>query len=172
MRVTVDEIRKAALGLFLDRGYRQATMADVAEQAGVTEAEVREVFANKEDLLEAVLGRGYDDVEALLDSDDLTPEVFLERYVDLCLADRKELTLTMVDSGVTTEHPTLGPRVGPLAARMLSALGATDDEASRVHAWAALATVESTIAFQPGIESARMRAPLLAAARGALRGAS
>jgi hypothetical protein len=40
-----------------------------------------------------------------------------------------------------------------------------------VHAWAALAGVESTIPFQPGIASARMRGPLLAAARGALRGA-
>lgn len=170
--MTVDEIRDVALDVFLDRGYRLATLADVAERAGVDEAEVREVFTNKEDLLEAVLGPGYDDIEALLDSDGLTPEIFIERYVDLSLADRKALTLTMADPGATVAHPTLGPRVRPLAARMLAALGATDDEATRVHAWAALATVESTIAFQPGIESARMRAPLLAAARGALRGAS
>lgn len=170
--MTLNKIRDAALDVFLDRGYQQATMADVAERAGVTEAEVREVFTHKEDLLEAILGPGYDDVEALLDSDDLRPEVFLERYVDLALADRKALTLTMVDSGATVAHPTLGPRIRPLAARMLAVLGATDDEASQVHAWAALATIESTIAFQPGIEAARMRAPLLAAARGALHGAT
>lgn len=167
--MNVDEVLEAALDVFLDRGYRQATLADVAERAGVSAAEVLAVFTNKEDLLEAVLGPGYDDIEALLVSDDLTPEIFLERYVDLSLADRKALTLTMVDAGVTVAHPTLGPRVRPLAARMLAALGATDDEASRVHAWAALATVESTIAFQPGIESVRMRAPARRRPRGAAR---
>jgi hypothetical protein len=77
----------------------------------------------------------------------------------------------MVDSGITAAHPALGPRVRPPAARMLVALGASD-EASQVHAWAALAVVESTIAFRPGIETALMRSPLLSAARGALRGAS
>jgi len=167
--VSIDGVREAALDVFLDKGYRQASMADVADRAGVSEAEVRQVAADKEDLLEVVLGPAYDDIEALLDSDDLTPEIFLERYVDLSLADRKSLTLTMVDSGITTAHPNLGPRVRPLASRMLAALGASD-EASRVHAWGALAVIESTIAFQPEIETALMRSPLLSAARGALRG--
>ena len=172
LRVTVSEIREAALDVFLDQGYHQATVAGVAERAGLSEAELREIFADKEALLEAALAPGFDGVEALLDSGHLTPEVFLERYVDLSLADRKALTLTMVQSGVTTAHPKLGPRIRPLAARMLTALGATDDAASRVHAWAALATIESTIAFQSGIGAAAMRAPLLSAALGALRGAS
>jgi AcrR family transcriptional regulator len=166
----VGKIRAAALDVFLEQGYRQASVADVAARAGLTEAEVREVFASKQDLLEAALAPAYDDVEALLDAEDLTAEVFLERYVDLSLADRKALRLAMVDSGIAVAHPTLGPRIRPLAARMLVTLGA-GDEASRVHAWAALAVIESTIAYQPGISSARMRGPLLAAARGALRGA-
>jgi len=170
--VTSDAIREAALDLFLDRGYAQTTMADVVERAGVTEVEVRERFADTAALLEAVLSPSFDDVEALLDTEDLSSDKFLECYVDLSLADRKALTLTMVQPGVTTAHPVLGPRVSPLAERMLTVLGATDDEVSRVHAWAALAAIESTIAFQPGITAAQMRAPLLAAARGALHAAS
>lgn len=169
--MTVDRIREAALDVFLDRGYQETTVADVAERAGVSEAAVDAAFTDKAGLLEAVLSSGFDRIEALLDIDGLTAEAFLERYIDLSLADRKGLTLTMVDPHVTTAHPTLGPRVRPLAARMLTALGAVDDVTSRVHAWAALATIESTIAYQPGIGSAEIRAPLLAAARGALRGA-
>ncbi|MGA8116005.1 MAG: helix-turn-helix domain-containing protein [Actinocatenispora sp.] len=166
--MTVNDIRAAAADVFLARGYENATMADVAAQAGVTEDVVRERFADPAALLEAVLGPGFDDLETLLDTEDLTADEFVRRYVDLSLADRKALTLTMVQSGITTGHPVLGPRIRPLAQRMLAVLGATGDEASRVHAWAALAVIESTIAFQPDIPADRMRAPLVAAARGAL----
>jgi hypothetical protein len=169
--VTIDRVREAALDVFSGQGLPVGKHGGHSRPSWVSEAEVRRVAADNEYLLEVVLGPRYDDIEALLDSDDLTPEIFLERYVDLSLADRKGLTLTMVDSGTTAAHPTLGPRVRPLAARMLAALGASD-EASRVHAWGALAVIESTIAFQPGIEAALMRGPLLSAARGALRGAS
>lgn len=167
-----DEIRAAALDVFLDLGYATTTMADVAARAGVTEAAVAAQYPDTAALLEAVLGPGYDDIEALLDRADHTPDGFLESYLDLSLADRKALTLTMVQSGVTAAHPALGPRVRPLAGRMLAALGAGDDEASRVRAWAVLAVIESTIAFQPDIPADRMRAPLLAAARGALHSAA
>ncbi|GAA4219168.1 TetR/AcrR family transcriptional regulator [Actinocatenispora rupis] len=169
--MTTEAIRAAALDVFLDRGYANATVAEVAARAGVTEPAVRERFADTAALLEAVLGPGFDDIEELLDGGHLTPDEFLERYLDLSLADRKALTLTMVQSGITTAHPTLGPRVRPLAGRMLAALGATDDEASRVRTWAVLAAIESTIAFQPDIPAAAMRPPLLAAARAALHSA-
>ena len=148
----------------------------MAQHAGVTDADVRAFFPSIEDLLEAVLSPGCDDIEALLDADDLTPEVFLERYVELSLADREALTLTMVDPSITIAHPTLGPRVRPLAARMMTALGATNDAASRVHAWAALATVESTIAFQRGRACTRCvircSPPLWALCVGRIDGAS
>lgn len=166
-----EAIRAAALDLFLDRGYPETTMADVAARAGVTESALRERFADPAALLEAVLGPGFDDIEELLGAGQLTADEFLERYLDLSLADRKALRLTMVESGITTAHPVLGPRVRSLAARMLAALGATEDEASRVRAWAVLAVIESTIAFQSDIPATAMRPPLLAAARAALHSA-
>lgn len=170
--MTVDKIRDAAADVFLELGYENATVAEVAARAAVAEDTVREHFPDKPALLEAVLAPGFDDLEALLDTDDLTADEFVRRYVDQSLADRKALTLTMVQSRITRAHPALGSRVRPLADRMLAVLGATDDEASRVHAWAALVVIESTIAFQPGIPADRMRAPLVAAARGALRPAA
>jgi Bacterial regulatory proteins, tetR family len=56
--VTIDSVREAALDVFLDKGYRQASMADVAGRAEVSEAEVRQVAADKEVCWRSYSARG------------------------------------------------------------------------------------------------------------------
>ena len=52
-----DELVEAAGELFAELGYRGASVARIAERAGVTPAMVRYYFGTKEGLLEAVLDR-------------------------------------------------------------------------------------------------------------------
>jgi AcrR family transcriptional regulator len=54
---SIEKILAAALGLFVSQGYRQTTVEQVAEAAGLTKGSVYFYFGNKEALLLALLDR-------------------------------------------------------------------------------------------------------------------
>jgi TetR/AcrR family fatty acid metabolism transcriptional regulator len=49
-----DRIMEAALHVFADKGFQNATIAEVSKEAGVSEATIYEYFGTKEDLLIAI----------------------------------------------------------------------------------------------------------------------
>lgn len=54
-RVKIEEIRRKAARLFSEKGYQEATLADVSKAAGITKAGIYHYFATKEDLLFHIL---------------------------------------------------------------------------------------------------------------------
>ncbi|NED68043.1 TetR/AcrR family transcriptional regulator, partial [Streptomyces sp. SID10244] len=56
-----------AATLFLERGYPQVSVADIARAAGVTAPSVYRHFADKQSLLAAAVLAGVDDLEACTD---------------------------------------------------------------------------------------------------------
>src|SRR5688572_17891432 len=61
-RVSADDIVRAAISLFARRGYRNTTIAAIADAIGVTDGSVLHYFDSKLEILEAALG--YDDEPA------------------------------------------------------------------------------------------------------------
>jgi len=57
------QVLKAALGVFLDKGYSEATMEDVAERAGLSKAALYEYVSGKEELFALAIRSGIDDAE-------------------------------------------------------------------------------------------------------------
>jgi TetR/AcrR family transcriptional regulator, fatty acid metabolism regulator protein len=49
-----DKIMEAALRIFADKGFQNATIAEISKEAGVSEATIYEYFGTKEDLLIAI----------------------------------------------------------------------------------------------------------------------
>lgn len=74
------EILDAARAAFADDGFDVATVAAVAERAGMTPANVHYYFATKDDLFAAVVVRGYRSLLAELDRIP-EPHERLRRYV-------------------------------------------------------------------------------------------
>ena len=63
----VSDILLAARGVFTEKGYNDALISDIAEQAGVVEGSIYRFFANKRDLLVKMVEHWY---EEMLDADD------------------------------------------------------------------------------------------------------
>ncbi|WP_226582086.1 TetR family transcriptional regulator [Halobacillus litoralis] len=55
------DLLKAAVAVFMERGYERTTMKHVMEAAGVSRGGLYQYFANKEDLFEAVLEERLED---------------------------------------------------------------------------------------------------------------
>ena len=49
-----DRIMEAALRIFAEKGFQNATITEISKEAGVSEATVYEYFGTKEDLLFAI----------------------------------------------------------------------------------------------------------------------
>ncbi|MEO1057459.1 MAG: helix-turn-helix domain-containing protein [Actinomycetota bacterium] len=73
-----DEIRRAAIAVFAVQGFRRASMADIAEAAGLSRAALYRYFANRADVFraafDAVLNDGTDAALAALHADGTTGE--------------------------------------------------------------------------------------------------
>ena len=103
-----DAIVDAALELFAERGYRGATLAAIAQRAGLTQQGLLHYFPSKEKLLVEVLRlRDERDVEALSHGTDSVSLDGLATLVDLNAQRRgmvQSYTVLSADS-VTEEHP-------------------------------------------------------------------
>jgi AcrR family transcriptional regulator len=70
----INAILDVATRLFLERGFSETTVADVARQAGVRNGTVHWYFASKDDLLAAVILRTVDrEYARAMDAPDATP---------------------------------------------------------------------------------------------------
>lgn len=81
------EIVTAALGLILDTGYNQVTLADIAEQVGVSKGLISYYFLRKEDVflavLEQIVGRLTADFEGFCTADVPAPEKLMMIFNNL-----------------------------------------------------------------------------------------
>jgi AcrR family transcriptional regulator len=86
---TRDEIQRTALKLFIEHGYDQTSLREIAERVGVTKAALYYHFPTKESILESVVAELAADVDELIvwgRAQPRTPEaraVILERVADL-----------------------------------------------------------------------------------------
>jgi TetR/AcrR family fatty acid metabolism transcriptional regulator len=60
----VADILSAARSVFTEKGYNEALISDIAEQAGVVEGSIYRFFANKRDLLVKMVEHWYEDMLA------------------------------------------------------------------------------------------------------------
>jgi len=60
-----DQILTAAHGVFASRGFKDATVCDIAEAAGIAKGTLYLYFKSKEDIYWAALNRGLDELHAL-----------------------------------------------------------------------------------------------------------
>jgi AcrR family transcriptional regulator len=72
-RHTPDSLLEAAIEVFIRRGYEGASMADIAEAAGITKSSIYHHVAGKEALLERATGRALDALEAALTRSEARP---------------------------------------------------------------------------------------------------
>ncbi len=81
-----EDILKAAAHVFEQRGYQGATMAEIAQQVGLTAGSLYHHFSGgKQDLLVAVLNEGLDSVLQKVDAimqQPLSPAEMLHRMVE------------------------------------------------------------------------------------------
>src|ERR1044072_3263891 len=60
-----DQILTAAHGVFASRGFRQATVGDIADAAGIAKRTLYLYFKSKDDIYWAAMNRGLDGLQAL-----------------------------------------------------------------------------------------------------------
>jgi len=127
------EILDAAMRAFSERGVSKATVADIAEAAGVAKGTVYLYFGSKEQLLGALRDRFVDEVLAhvsdllqRIGQDDLWALVdkSVEGMIHFML-DRKELMLVFMEEGLSSDtarvFPNLGTRVDAMFATAIQA---------------------------------------------------
>ena len=60
-----DQILTAAHAVFASRGFRQATVGDIADAAGIAKGTLYLYFKSKDDIYWAAMNRGLDGLQAL-----------------------------------------------------------------------------------------------------------
>ena len=102
--------------MFVDRGFAETSMRDIAANLDVTTAALYYHFENKDDLLMAAVTPVLEDLEGLLAENKRTPRTkvgqkrFLSAYAEAMLRHQKEMRLINRDPAVAT-HPAIGPRL-------------------------------------------------------------
>ena len=86
----LSERRRAAIvatayRVFADRGYREATIADIARQLGIGHGTIYRYFANKRELLEKVLDLSLERIVATALSDDPAAATTADEFHDQAL---------------------------------------------------------------------------------------
>lgn len=93
-RDTKAEIHQAALELFSIRGYEKTSLREIAEQVGITKASLYYHYSSKQDLLKAIIGTFFDDLQRVLQLVDVvewSPESereLLAAYLDVVILHR------------------------------------------------------------------------------------
>ena len=82
---TLERIHEAAAADFLQRGFRKATLRDIARSAGVTTGALYGYYDSKEDLFEALVGEAYETLMNLCRGDEEDPHAdVMEELEGLC----------------------------------------------------------------------------------------
>lgn len=93
-RDTKAEIHQAAMELFSTRGYEKTSLREIAEQVGITKASLYYHYSSKQDLLKAIIGTFFDDLQRVLQLVDVvewSPESereLLGAYLDVVILHR------------------------------------------------------------------------------------
>ena len=116
----------AALDLFMERGYAETSIGDIAEQAGLLKGNLSYYFKTKADMLEAVSDARLQELFGRLQArlpDQATPEQALTAFVQVTEDSAAELA--RVGCPVGTLASQLGktdPALQPYASRILQAM--------------------------------------------------
>lgn len=116
----------AALHLFMERGYAETSIGDIAEQAGLLKGNLSYYFKTKSEMLEAVSGARMEELFGRLQQrlpENATPQQALSAFVQVTEDSAAELA--RVGCPVGTLASQLGktdPSLQPYASRILQAL--------------------------------------------------
>lgn len=86
-RTSQERILAAALEVFAEQGYENATISQITERAAVSRGLISYYFATKRELLRAILGRWLDGMLTMLDDQavDVPPDDLLATVIDRAL---------------------------------------------------------------------------------------
>lgn len=116
----------AALHLFMERGYAETSIGDIAEQAGLLKGNLSYYFRTKSEMLEAVSGARMEELFGRLQQrlpENATPQQALSAFVQV--TEDSAVELARVGCPVGTLASQLGktdPSLQPYASRILQAL--------------------------------------------------
>ncbi|GIJ44209.1 TetR family transcriptional regulator [Virgisporangium aliadipatigenens] len=105
MEDTRDQIRAAALELFVRQGYEVTSLREIADRVGITKASLYYHYPSKQALLTSIvdpLVKGWERLGAEVVALPQTPEhkrFALDAYLDMMLGHRAIVTLLMRDAG-------------------------------------------------------------------------
>lgn len=169
---TRDRVERAALALFVARGYTATSLREIAQTVGVTVPALYYHFASKDELLRSVteplLTAGDHFIEHLrrLPRDGFARRA-LEGYYDLIVEHFPIYRLVSTDPAVRS-HPEVGRRAAEQATLLLELLAGPPAPHERLVAAAAATGALRRPLRMPGIDPVRDRELIISAALGAL----
>ena len=158
-----ERLLETALFLFRKQGYEATSTREIAEEVGVSKANIYHHFRTKNGLLHALLDPLFEEVEALLDRNQPAPNgsfeqrVILEEYFDLIL-ENKELVAMLASDMAVLSHPEIGQRTLKLNDRLLELVaGSEAGVEGQVRAACALGSLQTVTVrfFQASPEEVR-----------------
>jgi len=180
MEDTRDQIRTAALELFVRQGYEVTSLREIADRVGITKASLYYHYPSKQALLTAIvepLVKGWERLAAEVVSLPQTPEhtrLALAAYLDMMLGHRASAPLLMRDAGaVVAIVAPMMESVTAVVRQVHTWLAGPDPTGpARIRAQVALETVGvamSSAGLLPEVTDDELRATLLDAAAAVLR---
>src|SRR5882757_3405485 len=146
-------IRRAALAIFCERGYRATTLEEIGAQVGVTRGTVLHHFKSKPDLLKAVVAPYLDGLADLIDSAEVhDPPTTSERrtlltaLADLFLKHRRAVQLLATDVAARVQLGLVDAWTAPSEGLVAVLLGSQASRQSRVRMSAALGAMVQPVA--------------------------
>lgn len=153
-----EEIVRAAARTFAEKGYRRGSLAEVAEQVGITHAGVLHHFGSKEQLLVAVLQqRDEDGLRDLADGHDPRGRELFAHLVRTMRANERRAGIVqgytvLVGEAVTAEHPAREWVTRRFGAVRTSVADAVQEMGPHVGREAALRAAEAVVAVMDGLQ--------------------
>ncbi|GAB3811401.1 TetR/AcrR family transcriptional regulator [Kribbella italica] len=180
-RDTKGEIHRAALELFSGQGYEKTSLREIAEQVGITKASLYYHYSSKQDLLKAIIGTFFDDInEVLLRIETVewsreTEQELLSEYLDVVIKHRGTgpTVLRDVAAILAAFGDDLDDLIGRSRAFQLWLAGPAPSARDRVVAAAAVEVVGAVLSsgLEPAqLGDAELRQTLLEAATAVLSG--
>ena len=132
--------------MFVDRGFAETSMRDIAGRLGVTTAALYYHFENKDDLLVAAVTPALDELEQLINGrtaarrPKVDPRAFLSRYAETVVANQSAIRLINRDPAVAG-HPAIGARLHAIEEGAAQRLSTRRGARAKAIAMAALGAV-------------------------------
>lgn len=131
-----EEILRAALELFLKKGFDGTPTSEIAAAVGTSKANVYHHFRAKDDLLHALVDPLFEQVELLVEREPKREEL-LEEYLDIMLENHELVAFLGKDLAVLS-RPQIGERAVRIHDRLLTLVagpgGALADQVRAEHA--------------------------------------